>query len=159
MPWRSPNELDFRPNHLYLGDDRINKIIVKYYMTFIVAQSTPNEFTAVVGLQDTWWSLFSEDRQQSKGNCRRTLSDERDGRQFLYAMINVVQEILEFTIGHTLKIDQIDLTANSKTIGDYVFDPSYRLPSLHPTNALRAAIGEHLADFTGDVIVKFLGPL
>ena len=42
-------------------------------------------------------------------------------------MIDVVQVELEFTVGHTLKIDQIDLTSNTESICDNIFDASNRL--------------------------------
>ncbi len=40
-------------------------------------------------------------------------------------MIDVIQkEKLEFTVGHTLKIDQIDLTPNTESICDNIFMPA-----------------------------------
>ncbi len=76
-------------------------------------------------------------------------------------MIDVIQEKLEFTVGHTLKIDQIDLTPNTESISDNIFYASNRLLCLHHKNATRAAICEQLAQVTGagDVIVSLLGPL
>ena len=74
-------------------------------------------------------------------------------------MIDVIQEKLEFTVGHTLKIDQIDLTPNTESISDNIFYASNWLLRLHHRNASRAAICEQLAQLTGDVIVSLLGPL
>ena len=74
-------------------------------------------------------------------------------------MINVVQEILEFTVRHTLKIDQIDLTPNTKSISDDVLNSCNWLLCLHHGNASRAAIREQLAQLTGDVTVSILCPL
>ncbi len=47
---------------------------------------------------------------------------------FFNSMIDVIQEELEWPIGHTFEINEVDLSLNSKTKGDNILDPHHWLP-------------------------------
>jgi len=100
------------------------------------------KFTAIVALENTWWTSLSEDGEQSKGNARRLLRSNRDACQLLDSMINVVEEIIESTIRHTLEVDYVCLTTNTHSNRDDRLDSSSWLSATHNNNTMGAYIRE-----------------
>ena len=66
-------------------------------------------------------------------------------------MINVIEQVLEWTIRHTLEVSYIRLTANPKSIGDNILDASHWLLPASCLDAMRADVGKHLADLAANV--------
>ncbi len=60
---------------------------------------------------------------------------------------------------HTLEVNEINLAMDTEPFGVNILDSSHRLPPLQHPNTLRAAIGEHLAELSGYIIVCLLGSL
>ncbi len=66
-------------------------------------------------------------------------------------MINVITDVLEYPIGHTLEVDEIRLSANTKSIHDDVLYPGCRLPTAQNLDTVRTDIREHLTHLLSDV--------
>jgi hypothetical protein len=66
-------------------------------------------------------------------------------------VINVIEEILKSSIGHQLKVNQIDLSTCTESTGDDRLDSWYGLIFLLPLDADGARPGEQLRDIATDV--------
>ena len=66
-------------------------------------------------------------------------------------MINVVTEVLEYPIRHTLEVDEIHLTANTKSFCDDVLYPSCQLPTAQNLDTVWTDVYEHLTHLSRDV--------
>ena len=100
------------------------------------------KFTAIVALENTWWTSLSGDGEQSEGNARRSVRNNRDACQLLDSMINVVEEIIESTIRHTLEVNYVCLTMNTHSNRDDRLDSSSWLSATHNNNTMGAYIRE-----------------
>ena len=58
-----------------------------------------------------------------------------------------------------MEVNDVYLTMYTKPFGDNVLDSHHQLLRLQHHNALRAAIGEHLAELTGYILMSLLGTL
>ena len=68
-------------------------------------------------------------------------------------MIDVVEEVHKCAVGHTLKVDNVDLSTNTQSAGDDWMDAGCTLlPSLHE-NTMRANVREQLAQIPWNVAV------
>ncbi len=70
-------------------------------------------------------------------------------------MIDIIHQKTKVAIGHALKVDLIDLPLSPKTVGDDGFDPRNWPVALHSGDANRAHMGEHLTQFTSNVLKLF----
>ena len=68
-------------------------------------------------------------------------------------MIDIVQEVFEQTIGHALKVDEVDLSGYTKSFSYNVPDPGHWLPPAQNLDAMRTEVREHLAHLAHDVTV------
>jgi hypothetical protein len=109
------------------------------------------KLTTIVGLEDTWWSLLGEDGEECKSNTRCLFQRECNLRQLLDAMVDVVQEIIEHSIGHTLEINEVHLPMNTVSFRNHVLDPRHGLLAAQYKDALRTYIGEHFAHILRDI--------
>jgi hypothetical protein len=100
------------------------------------------KFTAIVALENTWWTSLSEDGEQSEGNTRHSLRSNRDACQLLDSMIDVVEEIIESTVRHTLEVNYVCLTKNTHSNRDDRLDSSSWLSATHNNNTVGAYIRE-----------------
>ena len=66
-------------------------------------------------------------------------------------MIYVVQEVLETTIWHALKVNQVDLSTHTKSFCDNVLDPSRWFVPTQNLDTMWTDIGEDLAHLTCNV--------
>jgi hypothetical protein len=66
-------------------------------------------------------------------------------------MINVITEVLEYPIGHTLEVDEIHLSANTESIRDDVLYPGCWLPMAQNLDTVWTDIREHLTHLSSDV--------
>ncbi len=66
-------------------------------------------------------------------------------------MINVIIEVLEYLIGHTLEVNEIHLSANTESIRDDILHPGHRLPMAKNLDTVRKDVHEHLAHLLSDV--------
>jgi hypothetical protein len=72
-------------------------------------------------------------------------------------MIDVVQEVFEQTIGHALKVDEVDLSTYTESFSYNVPDPGRWLPPAQNLDAMRTDVREHLAHLARDVTVTIPG--
>ena len=105
------------------------------------------KFTAIVRLENTWWTSLCEDGEQRKGHTRRLLRSNRDACQLLDSMIDVVEEKIECTVRHTLEVDNVRLTMNRHSKCDDRLYSSSWLSATHNNNTMGAYIREQLAYF------------
>ena len=68
-------------------------------------------------------------------------------------MIDIVQEVFEQTIGHALKVDEVNLSGYTKSFSYNVPDPGHWLPPAQNLDAMRTEVREHLAHLAHDVTV------
>ena len=66
-------------------------------------------------------------------------------------MINAITDVLEYPIGHTLEVNEIHLSANTKSIRDDVLYPGHWLPTAQNHDTVRTDIREHLTHLSCDV--------
>jgi hypothetical protein len=92
------------------------------------------KFTAIVGLEDTWWTSPCGDCEQHEGHTRRSLQSNRDACQLLDSMIDVVDEKLESTVRHTLEVNYVGLTTNTHSKCDDRLNSSNWLSATHNNN-------------------------
>jgi hypothetical protein len=68
-------------------------------------------------------------------------------------MIDVVQEVFEQTIGHALKVDEVDLSTYTESFSYNVPDPGRWLPPAQNLDAMRTDVREDLSHLARDVTV------
>jgi hypothetical protein len=100
------------------------------------------KYTAIVGLEDTWWTSLCEDGEQREGHTQRSLRSNRDACQLLDSMIDVVEEKLESTVRHTLEVDYVGLTTNTHSKCNDRLDSSSWLSATNNNNTMGAYIRE-----------------
>ena len=66
-------------------------------------------------------------------------------------MIDVVQEIMEHSIEHTLEINEVHLPTNTKSIHNNILEPRHGLLVAQNTDALWTYICEHFSHIPRDI--------
>jgi hypothetical protein len=66
-------------------------------------------------------------------------------------MINLIIEVLEYPIRHTLEVNEIHLSANTESICDNVLYPGCQLPTAQNLDTVWTNIREHLTHLSSDV--------
>jgi hypothetical protein len=70
----------------------------------------------------------------------------------IHSVVNILEEKVEQSVGHALKIYQVNLTLRSKTMSDDGSQSSYWMITQQMLYADRAQVCEHFADFPANVI-------
>jgi hypothetical protein len=66
-------------------------------------------------------------------------------------MINVITEVPEYPIGHTLEVDEIHLSGNTESIREDVLYPGHRLLTSQNLDTVQTDVRDHLTHLSSDV--------
>ena len=92
--------------------------------TLSVVHRRTVKLSPIVRLQDHWWTNHCKDLQRGNGDARCSLLHYWNAEEELHFVVNISQEKAEQSIGHALKIYQVNLTLRSKTKSDDGLQPS-----------------------------------
>ncbi len=102
-------------------------------------------------MKDHWRANDHKDLDQCNSNSASSLPLEGNAEKVLYAVIDVIEEILKSSIGRQLEVNQMDLSACIKSAGDNWLDSRDRLVTLLPLDADGTRLHEQLRNISTNI--------
>jgi hypothetical protein len=103
-------------------------------------------------MQDHWRTNHCKDLQQRNGDAGCSLVHNWNAEEELHSVINIIEKKAEQSVGHALKIYQVNLTLRSKTMSDDGSQSSDWAITQLTMYADRAQVREHFTDIAADIV-------